>query len=196
MPHSPAKVFKTFYLEMQSWAAHPAVQGGSPGCPWQDGVPLMPGQQCGQSSCSGQRQLPATAADRAGRRIFCSMEAADVRLQLCFWCRQQWECWPYKWSHSAALSKQVPIIRATEKMERFGQTAGVGRMGMLWYAACAARVCCLCASGIVCPASVSNNQLQLPGEGKSRGDRTKVKPHIGLLWVKSHHESSANLCSC
>lgn len=85
MPHSPAKVFKTFYLEMQSWAAHPAVQGGSLGCPWQDGVPLMPGQQCGQSSCSGQRQLPATAADRAGRRIFCSMEAADVRLQLCFW---------------------------------------------------------------------------------------------------------------
>lgn len=61
-------------------------------------------------------------------------------------CRQQWECWKHKWSRPpAALSKQVPIIRATgkEKMERFGQTAGVGRMGLLCYTACAARLRCL-----------------------------------------------------
>lgn len=195
MPHSPAKVFKTFYLEMQSWAAHPAVRGGSPGCPWQDGVPLIQGSNAGSRAAQGKDScLQPQPIEQAGE------SSAAWRLQM--WgsscvsgCRQQWECWPYKWSHSAALSKQVPIIRATEKMERFGQTAGVGRMGMLWYTACAARLCCLCASGIVCPASVSNNQLQLPGEGKSRGDRTKAKPHIDLLWVKSHHKSSANLCS-
>lgn len=93
-------------------------------------------------------------------------------------------------------SKSLSSVTGTEKMERFGQTAGVGRMRMLCCTACAARLHCLCAPGVVCPASVSNKQIQLPAEGKSGGDRMKGKPHIGLLWVKSHQKFSANLCSC